>query len=78
VGHTAEKIKIPTDDWCTLTTHNHTDINHYFPKGMNFQEVTDKELEAAVERINHRPRKCLNYQTPHEFLVQNLSGALAI
>jgi IS30 family transposase len=53
-------------------------LRFYFPKGMNFQEVTDEELEAAVERINHRPRKCLNYQTPHEFLVQNLSGALAI
>jgi IS30 family transposase len=37
----------------------------YFPKGINFGEVTDKVLALAVKKINHRPRKCLDYQAPH-------------
>ena len=28
--------------------------------------------------LNHRPRKCLNYQTPHEIIYGAIHGALAI
>ena len=24
------------------------------------------DVAAALYRLNHRPRKCLNYRTPHE------------
>jgi len=52
-------------------------LRQYFPKGMNFREITDKVLALAVKKINHRPRKCLDYQTPHEVYYQALRGAVA-
>ncbi len=41
-------------------------LRQYFPKGMDFAEVTPQKLSAAVKRINNRPRKRLNYKTPDE------------
>lgn len=38
----------------------------YFPKGSSFAEVTDNQVQAAVERLNHRPRKVLGFKTPFE------------
>lgn len=38
----------------------------YFPKGSSFAEVTDDQVRAAVERLNHRPRKVLGFKTPFE------------
>ncbi|MDX8386191.1 MAG: hypothetical protein R8M11_06710 [Gallionella sp.] len=29
-------------------------------------EITDAQVQQAVERLNHRPRKALGYRTPHE------------
>jgi len=52
-------------------------LRQYFPKGMNFRKVTDKNLVLAVKKINHRPRKCLDYQTPYEVYRQALRGAVA-
>lgn len=41
-------------------------IRQYFPKHRNLQTVTDEEIEAAMDRLNNRPRKCLGYKTPNE------------
>jgi IS30 family transposase len=30
-----------------------------------------------VKKLNHRPRKCLNYRSPHEVLLSAVRGALA-
>ena len=40
-------------------------IRQYFPKGSSFETITDEQVEDVVHRLNHRPRKGLNYQTPH-------------
>ncbi|OTE95808.1 transposase [Crenothrix sp. D3] len=40
-------------------------IRQYFPKGSSFEAITDEQVEAVMHRLNHRPRKGLNYQTPH-------------
>ncbi len=53
-------------------------LRFYFPKGTDFLAVTEEELHFIIEKVNHRPRKCLNYQTPYEVLFQNSRGALAI
>jgi len=29
-------------------------------------EVTDEQVQMAVDRLNHRPRKVLEFRTPHE------------
>ena len=51
-------------------------LRYYFPKGTDFRTISEKELALAVKKLNTRPRKCLNYQTPHEVYRQALRGAL--
>jgi IS30 family transposase len=41
-------------------------LRQYFPKSTNLLKVTDEEVDDAVYALNHRPRKCLGYRTPHE------------
>lgn len=53
-------------------------LRQYFPKGTNFKKVTDEDVDQAVKRLNNRPRKCLNYQTPQEVFWKVARGALAI
>ena len=43
-------------------------IRFFFPRGTNFNEVSDEQLRAVVELINDRPRKCLNFLSPNEYL----------
>ena len=43
-------------------------LRQYFPKGKSLDAVTDKDVAFAVNRLNTRPRKCLDWQTPHEAL----------
>lgn len=52
-------------------------IRQYLPKGANFKNITNDHLEIIVKRLNHRPRKCLNYQTPHEVIHQAIRGPAA-
>jgi IS30 family transposase len=51
-------------------------LRYYFPKGTDFRNVPEKEVAFIVKKLNNRPRKCLNYQTPHEVFHQALRGAL--
>lgn len=41
-------------------------IRRFFPKGTNFREVSNKQLQEAVSIINNKPRKILNYKTALE------------
>ena len=41
-------------------------LRQYFPKGMELTNITEEQVQEAVERINHRPRKVLGFRTPHE------------
>lgn len=41
-------------------------LRQYFPKGTDLRGVTQSEVDDAVYALNHRPRKCLGYKTPHE------------
>lgn len=53
-------------------------LRQYFPKGTDFRAISEKEVALVVNKLNTRPRKCLNYQTPQEVFCQALktSGAL--
>lgn len=67
----------PYAAWQRGTNENTNGIlRFYFPKGIDFQNISIKELENVVRKINNRPRKCLNYQTPHEVFYEASSGAL--
>jgi IS30 family transposase len=48
-------------------------LRKFFPKGKDFAEVTDQELENALHLINNRPRKCLGWKTAHESFTEALS-----
>ena len=50
-------------------------IREYFPKGTDFNNVTDAQVQAARGRLNRRPREVLNGQTPTEILDTIINGA---
>jgi transposase, IS30 family len=41
-------------------------IRQFFPKNRNLTLVSDQELSAVMNNLNHRPRKTLGFRTPHE------------
>jgi len=41
-------------------------IRQYFPKDRDLTTVTKCEVEKAMDKLNHRPRKSLGYRTPYE------------
>ena len=47
-------------------------IREFFPKKMQFESITKKDVAMAMHRLNHRPRKCLGFRTPHEVFMEQL------
>ena len=41
-------------------------IRQYFPKDRDLTTVTEREIELAMDKLNHRPRKSLGFRTPYE------------
>jgi IS30 family transposase len=41
-------------------------IRQYFPKHRDLTTVTQCEIEMAMDKLNHRPRKSLGFRTPYE------------
>jgi IS30 family transposase len=41
-------------------------IRQYLPKSRPLDNVTGKELENIMDKLNHRPRKSLGFKTPYE------------
>lgn len=52
-------------------------LRRFFPKGTDFAQVSLAEAQHAAELLNHLPRKCLQYKTPHEVLWEAVANALA-
>jgi len=50
----------------------------YVPNFPDFRNADDDDIAEAVRWLNHRPRKCLSYRTPHEVFWPMARGALAI
>ncbi len=47
-------------------------IRQFFPKKMCFDSITHGQVAFAMHRLNHRPRKCLGFKTPHEVFMMQL------
>jgi IS30 family transposase len=41
-------------------------LRQYLPKGSDLSTLTDQQLQLHTRALNHRPRKCLGYASPHE------------
>ncbi len=41
-------------------------IRQYLPKGMSFDDLTDKDIQRIMDKLNNRPRKCLGIKTPNQ------------
>ncbi|WP_225989807.1 IS30 family transposase, partial [Bacillus cereus] len=47
-------------------------LREFFPKGTDFLQISWEELSHAVDSINHRPRKCLDWLSAHEAFMAEL------
>jgi IS30 family transposase len=52
-------------------------LRQYFPRGTSFRNVKEEAVKRAADRLNNRPRKSLDYQTPAEVFTATFSGAFA-
>lgn len=53
-------------------------IRFFFPRGTDFRKVTQEQLDSVISLINNRPRKCLGYLSPIEFINKSVALGLTI
>lgn len=59
----------PHSPWQRGLNENTNDIiRFFFPKGTDFSKVSEDDLVSVISLINNRPRKCLDYLSPLEFI----------
>lgn len=46
-------------------------IREYIPKGSDISKYSDEFIQWIEDRLNDRPRACLNYKTPREVMLEN-------
>ncbi len=51
-------------------------LREFYPKGRNLARVSAKTLAQNVAKINNRPKKVLNFQTPADLFEQELQKVL--
>jgi IS30 family transposase len=68
----------PYSSWERGTNENMNGlIRQYFPKKRSFVTITQQEIEFVMDRLNNRPRKCLEFKTPNEVFF-NYSSVVAL
>ena len=64
----------PYSSWERGTNENTNGlIRRYFPKGTDFNKVTEEELKMVQDKLNNRPRKVLEFKTPNEIMALEYS-----
>ena len=59
----------PYSSWERGTNENTNGlIRRFFPKGTDFNKITNKQLKEAQYNLNNRPRKVLGFKTPNEMM----------
>ncbi len=49
-------------------------LRQYFPKGIDISGYSQAQLNAVARKLNGRPRKTLNYETPAERFSQSVAS----
>ena len=49
-------------------------VRQYFPKGSDFTLITNEQVQYVVEKINNRPRKRFEFETPNEVHLHKLNN----
>jgi IS30 family transposase len=58
---------LPSQPWARGTNENlNGALREYMPKHKNFSMYTQQDVDAFLTKINNRPRKVLNWNTPFE------------
>ena len=52
-------------------------LRQYWPKKTNFKLISTAEVDAVLIKLNNRPRKKLNYQTPNELMKTHMAAIAA-
>ena len=68
----------PYASWERGTNENtHGLIRQYFPKGTDFNQVSDEQIKQVMERLNNRPRKTRESRSPNELFMGQQADPLA-
>ena len=51
-------------------------VRQYIPKGTSGMHLSRGQIQRIADKLNHRPRKCLGFLTPHEVLFNKPPVAL--
>lgn len=46
-------------------------IRRYISKGSDISSYSDKYIQMIQDKLNNRPRKCLDFKTPYEIMAEN-------
>lgn len=52
-------------------------VRFYLPKDMNLDQVTATQIRRVENKINNRPMKCLDYQTPNEVYAMEMNKLMS-
>ncbi|WP_456379155.1 IS30 family transposase [Lutibacter sp.] len=59
----------PYSSWERGTNENTNGlIRRFHPKGTNFNDISERQLQIIQDKLNSRPRKILGYNTPKEIM----------
>lgn len=61
-----------------LNEHTNGLIRQYLPKSTDFSQLTDSQIQRIENRLNHRPRKVLQYKTPFEVFYAGTAAIQAV
>ena len=62
----------PYSSWeCGLNENTNGLIRQYFPKKTNFDNVPESDIALVQDKLNRRPRKCLDRNTPNSIFLHN-------
>lgn len=66
----------PYSSWERGSNENHNKlVRRHIPKGINFDDKTQKDINYIAEWINDYPRRIFNYKTPEELFNEEIAKA---